>query len=83
MQLDIDFSIKSTHDDVNKTNNISVSVDSNKSILDHLTALELAKQSLANALEAYSKTMPNGMLTEKQYEELISTPLKKLKGFEL
>jgi len=83
MQLDINFSIKSTHDDATKRNNVSVSVDINKSILEHLTALEMAKKSLVNALEAYVLIMPKGMVTEKEYEELISTPLKKLKGFEL
>jgi hypothetical protein len=83
MQLNIDFSVKSTHDDATKSNNVSVSVDINKSILEHLTALEMAKKSLVNALEAYILVMPKGMVTEKEYEELISTPLKKLKGFEV
>lgn len=83
MQLNIDFNVKSIHDDATKTNKVSVSVDSNKSVLEHLTALEMAKQALANALEAYVKVMPKGMVTEKEYEELITTPLKKLKGFEV
>jgi hypothetical protein len=83
MQLNIDFNVKSIHDDETKTNKVSVSMDSNRSVLEHLTALEMAKQALANALEAYVKVMPKGMVTEKEYEELITTPLKKLKGFEV
>ncbi len=82
MQLNIDFNIKSTYDIDTDSNSVTVSIDSNKSILEHLTALEMAKQALANSLEAYIKVMPKGMVTEKEYEELISTPLKKLKGFE-
>ncbi len=83
MQLNIDFNIKSIHDNEINSNKLSVSVDVNKSILEHLTALEMAKQALANALEAYVKVMPKGMVTDKEYEELITTPLKKLKGFEV
>lgn len=83
MQLNIDFNIKSIHDNEKNSNKLSVSVDVNKSVLEHLTALEMAKQALANALEAYVKVMPKGMVTDKEYEELITTPLKKLKGFEV
>lgn len=83
MQLNIDFNIKSIHDNETNSNKLSVSVDVNKSVLEHLTALEMAKQALANALEAYVKVMPKGMVTDKEYEELITTPLKKLKGFEV
>ncbi|WON94743.1 hypothetical protein [Sphingobacterium sp. UGAL515B_05] len=83
MQLNIDFNIKSIHDKDTNSNKLSVSVDVNKSVLEHLTALEMAKQALANALEAYVKVMPKGMVTDKEYEELITTPLKKLKGFEV
>lgn len=83
MQLNIDFNIKSIHDNETNSNKLSVSVDVNKSVLEHLTALEMAKQSLANALEAYVKVMPKCMVTDKEYEELITTPLKKLKGFEV
>lgn len=83
MQLNIDFNIKSIHDNETNSNKLSVSLDVNKSVLEHLTALEMAKQALANALEAYVKVMPEGMVTDKEYEELITTPLKKLKGFEV
>ncbi|MDM1294294.1 hypothetical protein HX021_08280 [Sphingobacterium sp. N143] len=83
MQLNIDFNIKSIHDNETNSNKLSVSLDVNKSVLEHLTALEMAKQALANALEAYVKVMPEGMVTDKEYEKLITTPLKKLKGFEV
>jgi len=83
MQLNIDFNIKSTYDIDTDSNSVTVSIDSNKSLSDHFTALELAKQGLINSLEAYVKTMPDGMLTEKEMEDLVNTPLKKLKGFEV
>lgn len=83
MQLNIDFSIKCKRNKEADGNDISVAVDSSKSILEHLTALEMAKGALVNSLEAFAKTMPDGMLTEKQYEELITTPINKLKGFEV
>jgi len=83
MQLNIDFNIKSTYDIDTDSNSVTVSIDSNKSLSDHFTALELAKQGLINAIEAYVKTMPDGMLTEKEMEDLVNTPLKKLKGFEV
>lgn len=84
MQLNIDFSIHSTYNKKTDCNSISITVDSRKSTLEHLTTLEMAKDALINALEAYvNKGMPEGMLTEKQYEELITTPIKKLKGFEV
>ncbi|MGJ1360393.1 hypothetical protein ACR79K_27175 [Sphingobacterium siyangense] len=83
MQLNIDFNIKSTYDIDTNNNSVTVSIDSNKSLSDHFTALELAKQGLINAIEAYVKTMPDGMLTEKEMEDLVNTPLKKLKGFEV
>jgi hypothetical protein len=83
MQLDIDFSIKSTYSIETDSNSVTVQLDTNKTLSDHFTALELAKRGLINSLEAYVKTMPDGMLTEKQMEDLVNTPLKKLKGFEL
>ena len=83
MQLNIDFNIKSTYDIDTDSNSVTVSIDSNKSILGHLTALEMAKQALVNALEAYVRAMPKGLVNEKEYEELITTPIKKLKGFEV
>lgn len=83
MQLNIDFNIKSTYDIDTNNNSVTVSIDSNKSLSDHFTALELARQGLINAIEAYVKTMPDGMLTEKEMDDLVNTPLKKLKGFEV
>lgn len=83
MQLNIDFNIKSTYDIDTNNNSVTVSIDSNKSLSDHFTALELARQGLINSLEAYVKTRPDGMLTEKEMEDLVNTPLKKLKGFEV
>ncbi|GEM_PF-1018878 len=83
MQLNIDFSIKSTYSVETDSNSVTVQLDTNKTLSDHFTAIELAKQGLINSLEAFVKTMPEGMLTEKEMEDLVNTPLKKLKGFEL
>ncbi len=83
MQLDIDFSIKSTYSVETDSNSVTVQLDTNKTLSDHFTALELAKRGLINSLEAYVKTMPDGMLTEKEMDDLVNTPLKKLKGFEV
>lgn len=83
MQLNIDFSIKSTYLPETDSNSVTVQLDTNKTLSHHFTALELAKQGLINSLEAFVKTIPEGMLTEKEMEDLVNTPLKKLKGFEL
>ncbi len=83
MQLNIDFSIKSTYSPETDSNSVTVQLDTNKTLSDHFTALELAKRALINSLEAYVKTMPDGMLTEKEMDDLVNTPLKKLKGFEV
>lgn len=83
MQLTLELTIKSQYNENTDINEVQLSFDKSKSMSEVFTALRIAKDSLSNALEAYVKVMPEGMLTEKQLEELVNTPIKLLKGFEI
>lgn len=83
MELNIDFNIKSTYDNISDKNTIRVLLDDNKSVLEHFTAMEMAKECLMNALDAYVKSTPNGTVTNIEFDNLVSTPIHKLKGFSI
>lgn len=83
MQLTLELTIKSQYNENKDINEVQLSFDKSNSISEVFIALRIAKDSLYKALEAYIKVMPEGMLTETQLEELVNTPIKLLKGFEI
>ncbi|MNK97546.1 hypothetical protein D3C87_1178870 [compost metagenome] len=83
MQLTLELTIKSQYNESTDINDVSVSFDTSKSFSEAITALELAKMSLQKALEKYIKVMPDGMLSEKEFDELVTKPINHLKGFEI
>lgn len=83
MQLTLELTIKSQYNEATDINEVQLSFDKSNSMSEVFTALRIAKDSLSNALEAYVKVMPEGILTEKQLDELVNTPIKLLKGFEI
>ncbi|UXD67722.1 hypothetical protein MUK51_10815 [Sphingobacterium faecium] len=83
MQLTLELTIKSQYNEDTDINDVSVSIDTSKSFSEAITTLELAKMSLQRALEEYIKVMPDGILSEKEFEELVTKPINQLKGFEI